>query len=77
MDTLIQDLRFGCLNLANMLRARGMARRKEIAIRLAIGSGPQIVRQLLIEGFVIALTAPPDSLWDCGRSASRSGRPRG
>jgi predicted permease len=45
-----------CLNLANMLLARGMARRKEIAIRLAIGgSRLQIVRQLLIEGFVLAL----------------------
>ena len=45
-----------CLNLANMLLARGMARRKEIAIRLAIGgSRSQIVRQLLIEGFVLAL----------------------
>src|SRR6476646_3400845 len=45
-----------CLNLANMLLARGLARRKEIAIRLAIGgSRLQIVQQLLIEGFVLAL----------------------
>lgn len=45
-----------CLNLANMLLAGGLARRKEIAIRLAIGgSRLQIVRQLLIEGFVLAL----------------------
>lgn len=44
------------LNLANMMLAKGAARRKEIAIRLAIGGGRRrIVQQLVTEGLVLAI----------------------